>query len=725
MGRIFDGYQKIREGALGRLAEKEKGVHCVIRVGSATCENAAGAEAVRNEFAKLIRASGRKDILIEQTGCSGRCAREPIVGILVKGQIPYKYERVTPDKVQQIFHDHILGGEPVTPLVLDKKTSNIYTHTVLFCGGYCSPDGITKWEEAFRELLGKHGIDPVTIKLYSGGCLGQCAADKSGRGVRFMVMPDNVTYEIGSREDLEAVVKSHFVDKKVFESLKVELDEMTEKFLSTYGDVAFFNKQTRITLRNSGIIDPESLDDYLRNRGYEALAKVLDGGDPDAVIKEIEKSGLRGRGGGGYPTGLKWAAALNNDDPVRYIICNADEGDPGAFMDRSTLEGDPFSVIEGMAIGAYAIRAVKGFIYLRAEYPLAIKRCRTAIEKAREAGLLGNGILGSGFDFDIEIRLGAGAYVCGEETALIRSIEGQRGQPVIRPPYPTESGLWGHPTVINNVETFANVPVIIMYGADWFSRIGTKGSKGTKVFALAGKVNNTGLVEVPMGTTIRDIVYDIGGGIPGGRALKAVQTGGPSGGCIPADSLDLLVDYESLNAAGSIMGSGGMIVLDDQDCMVATAKYFLEFTKSESCGKCVPCREGTVRMLEILQRITDGEGAPGDLEKLERLGNLIKKTSLCGLGQNAPNPVLSMMHSFRDEFNAHIEQKRCPSHRCAKLIRYEIDRDKCVGCTLCARRCPVQCISGDPKKPHTIDQSRCIRCGECFKACKFDAVTRS
>ena len=725
MSSVTERYQKIKNSAVETKTQREQDIHCIIRVGSATCENAAGAGAVRAEFAKLIRASGRKDIIIKQTGCTGRCAREPIVGILVKGQIPFKYEKVTPEKVQQIFHEHVLGSEVVPSIVLDKKTSNIYTNTVLFCGNYCERAQGEKWDETFKDLLAENNIDPETMKVYKGGCLGPCSEKKGRKSARMMIMPDDTTYEFRSINELRRIVKSHFIDKKTEKDLAVELDPMTRNFLSEYGDVAFFNKQMRITLRNSGLIDPEILDEYIINRGYEALSKVLEAGNPEDIINEIKNAGLRGRGGGGFPTGDKWKYAAENPDPEKYLVCNADEGDPGAFMDRSTLEGDPFSIIEGMTIGAYAIRASKGFIYVRAEYPLAVKRCRNAIDLAKQAGLLGPNILGSDFSFDIEIRLGAGAYVCGEETALIRSIEGQRGQPVIRPPYPTASGIWGHPTVINNVETLANVPVIMLYGSDWFARIGTQGSKGTKVFALAGKVNNTGLVEVPMGTTIRDIVYEIGGGIPDGRDLKAVQTGGPSGGCIPANNVDLIVDYESLNTAGSIMGSGGMIVLDDQDCIVATAKYFSEFTMSESCGKCVPCREGTVRMFEILQRITDGEGDLEDIDKLERLGKLIQKTSLCGLGQNAPNPVLSMIDHFREELLAHVRDKKCPSRKCTKLIKYEIIPEKCVGCTLCARNCPVQCISGELKKPHTIDQSICIRCGECFKVCKFDAVNRS
>jgi NADH:ubiquinone oxidoreductase subunit F (NADH-binding)/NAD-dependent dihydropyrimidine dehydrogenase PreA subunit len=454
------------------------------------------------------------------------------------------------------------------------------------------------------------------------------------------------------------------------------------------------------------------------------LAKVLAQGDPQWVIQELTRSNLRGRGGGGFPTGQKWAMGAAAADKTRYLICNADEGDPGAFMDRSMLESDPFAVIEGMLIAGYAIGARRGFFYVRAEYPLAIKRIENALARCREYGLLGGNILGSGFDFDLEIRLGAGAFVCGEETALIHSIEGERGQPRVRPPYPTESGLWGKPTVINNVETFANVPVIVQFGADWFRRIGTAKSGGTKVFALAGKVTHTGLVEVPMGTTLHEVVEEIGGGAPGGKQIKAVQTGGPAGGCIPAKWLDLRIDYDTLAKAGSIMGSGGMIILDEDDCMVDIAKYFMSFSQDESCGKCTPCREGTTRMLEILDRITTGRGAVDDLDKLKRLGLLMRRSSLCGLGRAAANPVLSTLEHYRDEYLAHVTDRRCPAHKCKALVHYEISPEKCVGCTVCARNCPVTCISGVRKEAHLIDQLRCIKCGRCFEVCRFNAVER-
>ena len=698
----------------------------LIHVGSATCEKAAGSDLVLAEFKKLIRASGRDDILLKQTGCTGRCAREPIVGVFIPGQIPIKYEKVTLPKVQTIFQDHVIGGETVPEFVLDKKTEKRYSYVVTICSSpRCNPKGALKAQNMLVEELEKQNIDSDTVRIFSGGCFGLCSKDKVGKQNIMMVFPEKVMYHFENETELAEIVETHFANHKISDKYKTHADFITEQFFSLYGDVSFFNKQTRLTLRNSGLTDPESLGDYIRNRGYEALAKVLDKHDPDFVVNEIIESGLRGRGGGGFPTGQKWKNAVTyTKDPIKYVVCNADEGDPGAFMDRSALEGDPFIIIEGMTIGAFAIGAHQGYVYVRAEYPLAIERLEKAIEKARGNNLLGKNIMNSGFDFDLEIRLGAGAFVCGEETALMYSIEGKRGQPRIRPPYPTQSGLWGHPTVINNVETWANVPTIMLYGAGWYSRIGTKTSRGTKVFALAGNVKNTGLVEVPMGTTLREIIYDIGGGLPEGKELKAIQTGGPSGGCIPAELIDTKVDYETLSEIGSIMGSGGMIVLDESDCMVSTAKFFLEFTQSESCGKCVPCREGTLRMLEILERITEGNGTLEDLDKLERLGTLVQKTSLCGLGQTAPNPVLSALKNYRKEFETHVVDKRCPSHRCAKLISYEIDPVKCTGCTLCARRCPVSCISGERKGPHVINQSECIKCGECFNVCKFDAVIK-
>ena len=477
-------------------------------------------------------------------------------------------------------------------------------------------------------------------------------------------------------------------------------------------------------LRNAGIINPENIDEYIYIQGFAALAKVLDKKDPEWVVQEVLQSNLRGRGGAGFPTGKKWQFARSNKEQIRYMICNADEGDPGAFMDRSMLESDPFSVVEGMIIAGFAIGAQRGFFYIRAEYPLAIERIEKAINVCRERGLLGKNILNSGFDFDLEIRLGAGAFVCGEETALIQSIEGKRGQPLIRPPYPAIKGLWGKPTVINNVETLANIPAIISMGSQAFAKIGSAKSGGTKVFALAGKISHTGLVEVPMGTTLRDIVYNVGGGVANGKKLKAVQTGGPAGGFIPAEKIDTPIDYETLRAMGSIMGSGGMIIIDEDNCIVDVAKFYLEFTQDESCGKCTPCREGTRRMLEILEKITTGKATLKDIDTLERLAVLITKTSLCGLGRAAPNPVLSTLKEFRHEYESHVVDKKCPAGKCTALIKYTIREDKCIGCTACARVCPVKCISGSPKKVHFIDQNICIKCGNCFAACRFDAVNK-
>ena len=592
------------------------------------------------------------------------------------------------------------------------------THRIILCDGTaCINSGARKLTALLREQLAGHGLsDRVTIGL--SGCLGMCE-----KGPIMVVNPGYTIYGGLVESDIPEIVEEHLVNGHPIARLAIQEDHLYNRFFRVFGDAKFFGKQMRITLRNCGIIDPENIDDYLSLRGYEALAKAITDLTPEQVIAEVEKSGLRGRGGAGFPTGRKWKLTAAEKATPKYVICNADEGDPGAFMDRSAIEGDPHTIVEGMAIGGYAVGAKTGVVYIRAEYPLAIQRIKKAIEDARAHGLLGENILGSGFSFDIEIRLGAGAFVCGEETALIHSVEGARGMPRPRPPYPAAVGLFGRPTLINNVETWANIPVIILDGANWFRTVGTENSKGTKVFALAGKVVNTGLIEVPMGTTLREIIYDVGGGIPFGKSFKAVQTGGPSGGCLPAPYLDTPIDYESLAKAGSIMGSGGMIVIDEDSCMVDVARFFLEFTQDESCGKCTPCREGTKRMLEILVRITEGKGQPGDMEKLERLGGMIKKASLCGLGQSAPNAVLSTIKNFREEYEEHINEKKCRAKACKSLIRYEIT-EKCIGCGACRRVCAAGAISGSAKSRHVIDQDKCIRCGMCFTACKVEAIAK-
>lgn len=585
---------------------------------------------------------------------------------------------------------------------------------ILVCHGTgCTSSKSTQIIENFRKIVKKEKLE--NVRVIQTGCFGLCS-----KGPIVIIRPEDTFYSMVKPEDCEEIIKTHIMEGKIVERLLCkDIDGTVVKKLD---ELPFYKKQMRIALKNCGVIDPENIDEYIAFDGFKALEKVLTTMTRDEVIEEISKSGLRGRGGAGFPTGKKWSFVKAEPDGQKYVICNADEGDPGAFMDRSILEGDPNSVIEAMAIAGYAIGADKGYIYVRAEYPIAVKRLQIAIDQERKYGILGKKIFGTDFNFDVEIRLGAGAFVCGEETALIESIEGKRGQPRVKPPYPAHYGLWGKPTLINNVETYANVTKIIINGADWYSKIGTETSKGTKVFALGGNVNNVGLVEVPMGTTLREIIYDIGGGIPNGREFKAAQTGGPSGGCIPKEHLDTKIDYESLAQIGSMMGSGGLIVMDDTKCMVNIARFYLDFTVSESCGKCTPCRIGTKRMLEMLERITEGKGEEGDIEKLEVLAETIKKTSICGLGQTAPNPVLSTLHYFRNEYEEHIKNKNCPAGECKALKKFQINQEKCKRCGLCARNCPVQAISGNREEGYQIDTNKCIKCGLCASKCNFKAI---
>ena len=591
-----------------------------------------------------------------------------------------------------------------------------YSKQVLICGGTgCissgSNDIAAKMEERVK-ALGKED----EIRVIKTGCFGFCE-----KGPIVKMLPDNTFYTEVTPEDVDKLVDKHLIGDETVEEL-LYVDPVSKKRISDSDHMDFYKKQERVALRNCGLVDPEDIDDYFLHDGYTALHKVT-GMEQQAVIDIIKNSGLRGRGGAGFSTGMKWQFALNNKADQKYVVCNADEGDPGAFMDRSILEGDPHSIIEAMAICGYAIGATKGLVYIRAEYPLAIKRLKIALEEAKESGVLGTNIFNSGFEFDIEIKYGAGAFVCGEETALIHSMEGHRGEPTTKPPFPAEHGYNGYPTNVNNVETLANIPVIINKGADWFKSFGTEKSSGTKVFALAGKINNVGLIEVPMGTTLREVIYEIGGGIKDGKKFKSVQTGGPSGGCLTEKHLDVAIDFDSLMEQGSMMGSGGMIVMDEDDCMVAVSKFYLEFTVEESCGKCTPCRIGNQRLLEILEKITKGNGTEDDLRKLKELSNVIKDTSLCGLGQTAPNPILSTLNNFWDEYEAHVKDHKCPSGQCTALLKYVIN-DKCIGCTACARVCPVSCIEGKVKEKHVIEQDKCIKCGACYDKCKFSAIDR-
>ena len=611
----------------------------------------------------------------------------------------------------------ITSENDLNKIITDVENNRTYRKEVIVCGGTgCMSSGNDKILENLQNKVKELGLESE-IRIVKTGCVGFCE-----KGPIVKIMPDNTFYAEVTPDDVDEIVAKDLITNETVKKLLYK-DPITKETIQNSDQINFYKKQRKIALRNCGSINPEDIDDYIYHQGYKALEKAVRMTSQE-VVDIIKDSGLRGRGGGGFSTGLKWQFALNNKADQKYVVCNADEGDPGAFMDRAILEGDPHSVVEAMAICGYAIGANKGLVYIRAEYPLAVKILQMAIKAAKERGLLGKNIFNSGFDFDIEIKYGAGAFVCGEETALIHSMEGKRGEPTTKPPFPAESGYWGKPTNVNNVETFANIPFIINDEEGVFKNMGTKSSPGTKVFALAGKINNIGLIEIPMGTTLREVIYEIGGGIKGGKAFKAVQTGGPSGGCLTAKDLDTPIDFDTLKEKGSMMGSGGMIVMDEDDCMVSVSKFYLDFTVDESCGKCTPCRIGNLRLLELLEKITSGNGTEEDLDKLQELSHVIKDTSLCGLGQTAPNPVLSTMHNFWDEYVAHVRDKKCPSGKCTDLVRYMIN-EKCIGCTACSRVCPVSCISGQVKVRHEINQNACIKCGACYSTCRFSAIDRA
>ena len=611
----------------------------------------------------------------------------------------------------------ITSENDLNKIITDVENNRTYRKEVIVCGGTgCMSSGNDKILENLQNKVKELGLESE-IRIVKTGCVGFCE-----KGPIVKIMPDNTFYAEVTPDDVDEIVAKDLITNETVKKLLYK-NPITKETIQNSDQINFYKKQRKIALRNCGSINPEDIDDYIYHQGYKALEKAVRMTSQE-VVDIIKDSGLRGRGGGGFSTGMKWQFALNNKADQKYVVCNADEGDPGAFMDRAILEGDPHSIVEAMAICGYAIGANKGLVYIRAEYPLAVKILQMAIKAAKERGLLGENIFNSGFNFDIEIKYGAGAFVCGEETALIHSMEGKRGEPTTKPPFPAESGYWGKPTNVNNVETFANIPFIINDEEGVFKNMGTKSSPGTKVFALAGKINNIGLIEIPMGTTLREVIYEIGGGIKDGKAFKAVQTGGPSGGCLTAKDLDTPIDFDTLKEKGSMMGSGGMIVMDEDDCMVSVSKFYLDFTVDESCGKCTPCRIGNLRLLELLEKITSGNGTEEDLDKLLELSHVIKDTSLCGLGQTAPNPVLSTMHNFWDEYVAHVRDKKCPSGKCTDLVRYMIN-EKCIGCTACSRVCPVSCISGQVKVKHEINQNACIKCGACYNACKFSAIDRA
>jgi NADH:ubiquinone oxidoreductase subunit F (NADH-binding)/(2Fe-2S) ferredoxin len=662
---VIHTFQSIVNDADERYRNSGVGNGVKIITGSATCENASGANKVEKVFKRLISGSNRNDIFLKKRGCTGRCSLEPIVTIQYPGALPMHYPNVNDKLAREIFDSHVVSGVPVRSALINMKGEPGQLHQLIFCeGGTCSHVFSDEVRKQFEQQLQEKSLLGTKVGILRSRCFGMCTQVESEKAAYVIVRPDNCVYRITDVRNVNEIVERHISHNEVVQNLLASGKSVDRKFMELYGDVSYFTNQSRVALRNCGVIDPESIDDYLLHSGFRPLSSVLEKGDRFFPINEVNRALLRGRGGAGYPSGKKWTDVANSNESVKYLICNADEGDPGAFMDRDMLESDPFSVVEGMLIVAYAIGASQGYFYIRSEYPLAIRRVEKALELCREKGFLGKNILGSEFSCDIEIRAGAGAFVCGEETALIASIEGKRGWPRIRPPYPSQAGLWGKPTVINNVETLANVPVIIDYGANWFKSMGSEKSGGTKVFALSGRVVNTGLVEVPMGTTLKEIVYNIGGGVPDNKALKAIQTGGPAGGCIPVELLDTPVDYHTLSEVGSIMGSGGMIVMDETKCMVDTARFFMSFSQDESCGECTPCREGTKRLLEILERITTGKGVSDDINKLERLCNLLQRASLCGLGRAAPNPILSTLRYFRNEYEMHIHEKRCPSGQC-------------------------------------------------------------